>query len=167
MDIFAGSGCIGVAILRHLPLAHIDFAENNIEYIEQIKQNITLNKIDLGRTHVIQSDVFSNIESTYDFIFANPPYISKQKIEQVQNSVLDNEPHGALFAENDGLYYIKKLIDESFAYLNPGGTMFIEFDSWQKDEIKSLLESTNYTDISFMKDQYDKWRVVTISKPEK
>lgn len=168
LDLFAGSGCIGVAILRHIPFSILDFGENNSEYIDQIQENIVLNNIDKTRTRVIESDVFENIHGTYDYILANPPYVSREKIKDVQKSVLDFEPHSALFAENEGLFYVKKIIDEAHNYLNPGGRVYIEFDSWQQPIIQSLIDDESYSsiyeDMTFINDQYERPRVVVITK---
>lgn len=168
LDLFAGSGCIGVALLRHIPFTTVDFGENNPEYVEQIKKNINLNEIDKTRTNIAQSDVFEMIHGKYDYILANPPYISREKIKDVQKSVLDFEPHDALFAEETGLFYVRKIIDEAHNYLNPGGRVYIEFDSWQQPAIQSLIEDESYSSIyenmTFINDQYERPRVVVITK---
>ena len=93
LDIFAGSGCIGIAVLKHIKNAEVDFAD-----IE-----------DRGVGHkTIKSDVFSNIKGKYDFIFANPPYIPTNNKNLIQKSVLKYEPRRALFGGGDGLFYIRK-----------------------------------------------------------
>jgi release factor glutamine methyltransferase len=163
LDIFSGSGCIGIALLKHLPNAHVDFGEKEPAFVAQIEKNITLNNIDPKRAQVFTSDVFSNIpEKKYDYIFANPPYISRKKIEAVQKSVLDHEPDGALFAEDDGLFYIKKLLTEAPQFLAPNGKLFVEFDSWQKEEIEKLVAPSPFR-AEFWKDQFDRWRVAVCS----
>ncbi|KKU36519.1 MAG: Protoporphyrinogen oxidase [Candidatus Azambacteria bacterium GW2011_GWF2_46_32] len=95
LDIFAGSGCIGVAVLKHAPVAVVDFAEKEKKFLEQIKLNARLNNLSPKRRKFIQSDIFSNISGIYDYIFANPPYVAKRKNAVVQKSVLEWEPAGA------------------------------------------------------------------------
>ncbi len=174
LDIFSGSGCIGVALLKHLPNAQVDFGEKDSNLVLQIEKNIVLNKIAQERARLFVSDVFTNIQpKKYDYIFANPPYISRERIENVQKSVLDHEPEDALFAPDNGLFFVKKLIAEAPQYLAPNGKLFIEFDSWQKEEIEKLLgcqgEASPHVarlrldNDSFQKDQYDKYRTVVIS----
>lgn len=163
LDIFAGSGCIGIALLKHLPNAHVDFGEKESAFVKQIEKNLALNDIDTSRAQVFTSDVFTNLSpKKYNFIFANPPYISREKIEAVQKSVLDHEPAGALFAENNGLFYIKKLLIESPQFLATNGKLLIEFDSWQKEEIEKLVALSPFQ-AEFWKDQFDRWRVVVCS----
>ncbi len=163
LDIFSGSGCIGIALLKHLLTATVDFGEKEPAFVAQIEKNLALNNIDHKRARVFTSDVFKNISpKKYNFIFANPPYISRAKIEAVQKSVLNYEPDGALFAEDDGLFYIKKLLAEAPQFLAHGGKLFIEFDSWQKEEIKKLSAFSPFR-TEFWKDQFDRWRVVVCS----
>ncbi|MDO8520716.1 MAG: HemK/PrmC family methyltransferase [bacterium] len=204
LDLFAGSGCIGIALLKHLPNAMVDFGEKDPRLCKQIEKNIALNAIDPKRTRVIQTDVFSNItcdlgppqmdeirgagkatRKTYsymltevqgprnkevrhlrrssDYIFANPPYIDPTKKKTVQDSVLLHEPHEALFAGDDGLAFIKKLLAEGSAHLKAGGTMYIEFGAGQKRVISVIAKKHGWKS-EFHKDQFGKWRAVMLKK---
>jgi release factor glutamine methyltransferase len=82
----------------------------------------------------------------------------------VDHSVLDHEDESALFADDDGLFYIKKLIHESTNYLTPEGKLVIEFDPWQKDLLRAYLEQEKISSFEFMNDQYDKTRILIITK---
>lgn len=165
LDIFSGSGCIGTALAKQRPNSYVDFAEIKKENIKQIKKNLKLNKIPEVNFSIYQSDVFSSLpEKKYNFIFANPPYISKERLDTVQDSVLHHEDPTALFAENEGLYFIEKLIKESGGFLNPNGIVFIEYDSWQTEKIKDLLKQYNIKNYSIIQDQYQKDRVLMFKK---
>ncbi len=160
LDLFAGSGCIGISLLKNLPDSTVDFGEKDPELVLQIKKNIAINNIAAERARVFETDVFQNIpKEKYDYIFANPPYISHDKKDQVADSVIKNEPLTALFADDDGLFFIKKLLNESPDFLAPEGKLFIEFDAWQKEKIEELLTKTKFQG-EFWKDQFNKWRVV-------
>lgn len=167
LDIFSGSGCIGITLLKHLPNAQVDFGEKEPSFAAQIEKNLIVNEIDLARTRVFTSDVFTDIpKKKYDYIFANPPYLSREKMEVVQKSVLAYEPDGALFAEDNGLLYIKKLLNEAPHFLAPNGKLFVEFDSRQKPEIEKLLEGSPLR-TEFWKDQFSRWRVAVFSQKPK
>lgn len=190
LDIFAGSGCIGIAILKHIKKAHLTFAEIDKNLIKQIKINLKLNKIPNSKYKVVQSDVFKNIKAGlvppkagYDYIFANPPYIALKNKHLVQKSVLDYEPHSALFGGKDGLFYIRKFLKDARKYLKPNGKIYpvnqknmknvpssktginrvyMEFDCLQKRELEKLLKELNYTNYKIYKDQFKKWRWIEI-----
>ncbi len=162
LDIFAGSGCIGVALLFNVYCATVHFAEKDKKALEQTKINCKLNKLDKKRCEVIESDVFSNIKGKYNFIFANPPYAPITTRNEVEKPVLKFEPHMALFGGKNGLFYAKKLLSGAKKHIVSGGKIFMEFNSRQKDEIRELIEKYNYKSYKFHKDQYGKWRWVMI-----
>ena len=163
LDVFSGSGCIGIAVLKHILQARVDFAENEKKFLQQIQLNLKKNRISKKRFRVFQSDIFSDISGEYDYIFANPPYVAESKKHSVQASVLKYEPHEALFAGKDGLRYIKRFLKEARKHLLPGGKIYMEFDSPQKREIDKLLKKFGYLHWQFYKDQYGKWRFVVIT----
>ena len=169
LDIFAGSGCIGIAVIKNLLLVRrsfskggCDFADKEINAIKQIKINCKLNGIDKKRYKIIQSDVFKNIKRKYDYIFANPPYIPTTRKNKIQKSVLKYEPKQALFGGKDGLFLINKFLREAQIHLNKKGEIFMEFDYVQKKEIEKLLKKYKYNSWEFKKDQYNRWRWVVI-----
>lgn len=160
LDMFAGSGCIGIAVLKHIPTARVDFAEQEKKFLKQIHINLQLNHIDSYRYRIIESNIFSGAQGKYDYIFANPPYVAESRKRSVQPSVLKHEPRQALFAGRDGLKYIKKFLKETKDHLKSGGKIYMEFDSPQKRAINRLLRKYGYRSWQFHKDQYGKWRFV-------
>ena len=165
LDMFSGSGCIGIAVLKNIKNSRVDFSDSDKNCLEQIKINLKINRIKSGRYRIIKSDILKVINPSspqflrakYDFVFANPPYIALKNKNKVQKSVLKYEPRKALFGGNDGLFYIKK-------FLNSGGIIFMEFSPEQKKEIQKLILKYKYKNYKFYKDQYKKWRWVWISK---
>lgn len=157
LDIFSGSGCIGLALLAYIKNSKVVFADNDKKAIEQIKLN-TKNVVGT----IIQSDVFSKIVGKYDYIFANPPYIPTRNKHLVQESVLWYEPNNALFAGEDGLQYITLFLQQAKNFLKKSGSIFMEFDPPQKKQIEILLKKYRYHSWKFKKDQYKKWRYVII-----
>jgi release factor glutamine methyltransferase len=162
LDLFAGSGCIGIAVLKHIPQAHVDFGEKNKQLLSQIRLNAKKNGIARTRHRIIQTNIFSGITGRYDYIFANPPYVAEARKHKVQASVLKHEPREALFAGEDGLNYIRKFLKEAKNHLNPNGKIYMEFDSFQKQLIDRYLKKAGYSNWQFFKDQYGKWRFVVI-----
>lgn len=165
LDIFAGSGCIGIAILKNIKNSFVDFVDIDKKAIEQIKINLRLNKISAKRYKIYQSDLFEKIKKKkYDFIFANPPYVAKERIKEVQKSVLLYEPKRAILAGKKGLFYIKKFLKKAKNYLKDSGVIFLEFDPLQKKDIEKILKKFGYKNFIFLKDQFQKFRVLKIQK---
>ena len=158
LDLFSGSGCIGIAASKHLKNSKVDFAEIEKKFLKQISKNLQLNNISLRRIKLIQTDVFRNIRNRYDYIFANPPYIAEKRKNEVQPEVLKYEPRKSIFAGKDGLFYIKKLLEQGGKYLKENGKMYIEFSPEQKKKIEELLGQNRWQNYQFYKDQYKRWR---------
>lgn len=164
LDLFAGSGCIGVAILKNFSNSYVTFGEKGAGLLEQIKINCRLNGIKKDCYRMAETDVFSKIKGKYDYIFANPPYVAKNLAQKTQKSVKKWEPAQALWGGQDGLYYIKKFLKEAQKFLKKEGRIFLEFDHQQQKEIEKLLIKLNYRDYQFHHDQFDRWRWAEIGR---
>lgn len=163
LDIFSGSGCIGIALLKHLTTSTVHFSEIDFDLIKQIQQNLKLNKINPDRYEIFQGDTFEKVPSKkYDLIVANPPYVSYERKGNVTPSVHTWEPQKAVFAPDDGLQYIKILLQEGLDRLTPNGVLYIEFDEPQHTSIEHLIALDGRYEAHFFKDQYDRWRYVKL-----
>lgn len=174
LDIFSGSGCMGVAVLKHIPSATVVFAEKDKEALGQIKINAKLNKLPKTKYIIVESDVFRGLKSflysqeyendfKFDYILANPPYIPRKRKDKIQKSVIEHEPEISLFGGEDGLLYIEEFLSKAQQFLNPGGKIYMEFDSIQKKGIEALLKKFNYKKWEFNKDQFGKIRYLVVS----
>jgi len=95
---------------------------------------------------------------------ANPPYIDREKENDIQTSVLENEDHIALFADDQGLSFIYQLINEAPEYIKKGGELWIEFDPWQTDLINEYLKDNTAWSHTYLQDQFKKYRVIILTK---
>lgn len=163
LDIFSGSGCIGIAVLKTCPaVSGMDFAEKEKKFLKQIKINLDLNGIERNKYRIIQSDIFENIKEKYDYIFANPPYIPLTRINKVQKSVLLFESKEALFGGKDGFFYIRKFLKEAKSHLKKDARVYMEFDYFYKTDLEKLLKKFGYKNYKICKDQYKKERYLVI-----
>lgn len=76
--------------------------------------------------------------TTVDIIVSNPPYISRREKAVMDASVLEYEPHLALFAENNGLSFYQRFFKTVAPYLTFAGTFYLEFGFQQKAALKKL-----------------------------
>jgi release factor glutamine methyltransferase len=156
LDLCAGSGCIGISILKHVPDANVDFAEIDETHHTTIKKNILENGIDSDRTKIFDGNLFQNIYEKYDFIVSNPPYIDPKLSERIQESVKTHEPEIALFGGTEGMELIEKIILEAPKYLNPGGVLYIEHEPEQTEKIKTLAKHVGTFKDQFGVERYSK-----------
>ena len=162
LDIFAGSGCIGISILKNVENSFVDFVDIDKKAIEQIKINLKLSRISPKRYKIYQSNLFEKLKGKYNYIFANPPYAAKEKLKEVQPSVLRYEPRRAILGGKKGLLYIRKFLKEAKKFMKPDGTIYFEFDPEQKNEISNILRKENYKNFKFFKDEFKKYRFVKV-----
>jgi len=150
LDLFSGSGCIGVAALKHRPNTSATCAELEPRHLPTIKKNIEVNEINPNRVSIVQSDVWSNVAGLFEYIFANPPYVSEKR-GTASHDALIHEPHEALFAHDDGFEYIAKTIEGLPRYLVQHGTAWIEHEPFHTQRILECATShklhvTTHTD---------------------
>ena len=136
LDIGTGSGCIPITLKKLLPNSNITGADISKEALEVATSNASFNNT---QVRFIESDVFTNITSKYDCIISNPPYIRYD--EEIMDIVKNNEPHLALFAEDEGLYFYKKIISESPKYLKEKFIIAFEIGEEQGEAIKQIAKN--------------------------
>lgn len=160
LDMFAGSGAIGIAVLAAIPKARVVFGEKNRRFLEEIRLNLRKNKISGARARVVRSDIFSNVRGKFDVILANPPYVGD--VHHLDSKVARYEPKEAYWGGRNGLVFIKRFLESAGSFLKLGGTIWMEHGSWQKNEVAKLLKKLGYRDFSFHNDQYGRARYVVI-----
>ena len=143
LDIGTGSGCIAITLNKLLNSCDITGIDISSEALEVAKENNIINNTNVK---FIESDIFSNINDKYDVIISNPPYISYDDIE-VMDIVKNNEPHLALYAKDNGLYFYDKIIKESSKYLNDKFIMAFEIGYKQGKDITKIVNKY-YKDIN-------------------
>ena len=93
-------------------------------------------------------------------IVSNPPYIRTSVIETLQEEVKDHDPYLALDGKEDGLYFYRRIIEQTPAYLKKKGWLLFEIGSDQGEDVKNLMEQAGYTGVSVKKDLAGLDRVV-------
>lgn len=106
LDMGTGSGCIAISLKHNLPSSNIFALDISKEALSIAKKNALDNKTNIT---FIESDMTTYKDKLYDVIISNPPYISYE--EPIMDLVKNNEPHLALYAKDNGLYFYKKIID--------------------------------------------------------
>ena len=98
-DVCCGSGCLGIYLAKKLKSRYVFFSDISSDAIDVAKQNAK-NLDVIGNFFVGNAlDELVKAGAKVDLLVANPPYILKR--EDVDQSVLDHEPHLALFADEE------------------------------------------------------------------
>ena len=99
VDLGTGSGCIAISLAKNLN-SNVDAVDISKEALEVAKKNAINNNV---KINFYLGDMLNPLNKKYDLIISNPPYIAYD--EEIMDVVKNNEPHIALYAENEGLYY--------------------------------------------------------------
>ena len=144
LDLCTGSGIIAITIKKELEQVSVDVIASDIseEAIEVAKENARFHEATIK---FIKSDIFYNIDDKFDIIVSNPPYIDRKDEVTMLDNVLKYDPHLALFAEEEGLYFYRKIIEQAKDYLKENGVMFFEIGYDQKDKIIQLADMNEYS----------------------
>ncbi len=134
LDIGTGSGAISIVLKNELNsnVTACDISEKAL--------NTAINnaKINNSNINFIKSDIFSNVNSKFDIIISNPPYISSDEV--IMDSVKKYEPNLALYASNDGLYFYEEILKDAKKYLNDKFIIAFEIGWWQGNFICDIAK---------------------------
>ena len=164
LDIGTGSGCIPVSLKKQLPFAEISAIDISNDALTVAKKNAVLNNVDI---HFILQDILKTValDQHYDIIISNPPYVRELEKKELKNNVLKNEPHVALFVENDNpLIFYSKIAELAKKYLNKNGLLFFEINQYLGTETIDLVNKKGLKNIQLKKDMFGNDRIIVASK---
>ncbi|MBU0749949.1 HemK family protein methyltransferase [Patescibacteria group bacterium] len=153
LDLCAGSGAIGLAVLSTFPHATVTFSELVPAHGEQIIQNAAINGIDASRVDVRVGNVFEPIGTdTFDIIATNPPYIPS---DRTLEDTLSFEPSEALYSGSSGMDVITRICTEAQDHINLNGELWMECDVSNIEMAQALIPGS-----TIRTDQYGRPRVL-------
>ena len=158
IDLGTGSGCIAITLKKLLPSSNVTAVDLSTDALEVAKGNAKKLGADIN---FIQSDMLSNATGKFDCIISNPPYIAYD--EEIMEIVKNNEPHIALYADNNGLYFYEEILKNCSKFLNDKFLIAFEMGQTQGEAIKDLAHKylSNIT-VSIEKDMQGLDRFVFI-----
>lgn len=160
LDLCAGSGCIGIAVLKALPNAQVAFAELDSKHRATIERSLAENGIATARASVRIGNLFEPLlpGERFDAIAANPPYIPAGR--PLPASVAGHEPAEALFAGPDGLDLVRRIAAHAAERLRPGGELWMECDLANAEAARELLTDAGAAAAEAIPDQFGRPRLV-------
>ena len=114
-------------------------AQKNEKHLRSTKKD------ENGKVNWILSDLFENVNETYDMILSNPPYIRTAEIEKLQDEVKLHDPFSALDGKEDGLYFYRKIVTDAKQFLKTGGILAFEIGYDQGKEVSDLMKKAGYS----------------------
>lgn len=135
LDLCTGSGAIAIAVKLSRPDCTVVASDISKSALSLARENSQMNGVDID---FVESDMFGNIEGTFDTIVSNPPYITKKEMKKLSKEVM-TEPLSALYGGVDGLDYYRIIGENAHKYLNQNGMLFLEVGYTQANAVKEML----------------------------
>ena len=161
IDLGTGSGCIGITLKKKIPSLNVTCSD-----ISELALNVAKENARRLETSIefIKSDMLENVKGKYSVIISNPPYIAMD--EEIEDVVKNNEPHLALYADNNGLYFYDKILSTCKKNLEDKFLIAFEIGMTQKEKVISLAEKYFGDEVTCVckKDLSEKDRMVFIYK---
>lgn len=157
LDLCTGSGCIIISIVKlaeQITGVGIDLSD---EALVVAKENAKRLQADVT---FFKSDLFEQVTGEFDCIVSNPPYIATAQIDTLMEEVRCMEPRMALDGMEDGLFFYRKIVEESAAYLKKGGWLCFEIGCDQADDVSEMMRAAGYENRKVIKDLAGLDRVV-------
>lgn len=157
LDMCTGSGCILISLALLCGTSRRVGADISSAAIMTAKLNAKKNGVS---AEWVQSDLYENVEGTFDIIVSNPPYIESREIKGLMPEVRFHEPILALDGKEDGLYFYRQIIEKADAYLKEGGALFFEIGYNQAVPVIELLKEHCFEKVMLVRDLAGLDRVV-------
>lgn len=161
LDIGTGTGCIAIALAKHLPDAQVFAIDVSAEALAVAKRNAARNNVNVT---FIQQDILAaqTLPEQFDVIVSNPPYVRNLEKAEIKQNVLDYEPHLALFVDdNDALVFYQKIALLAKANLPQNGKLYFEINQYLGAETIKMLEDMQFTAVVLRKDIYGNDRMIS------
>lgn len=160
LDIGTGSGCIAISLAKNLPNAEVFALDVSDKALATAQKNAELNQVAIQFIHqsILETE---DLGQQFDLIVSNPPYVRHLEKQEIKKNVLDNEPHLALFVDdNNALIFYRKIAELALKNLNPQGQLYFEINQYLGQETLDLLQEMGFKDITLRKDIYGNDRMI-------
>lgn len=159
LDVGTGSGCIAISLAHRLPGWMVQGWDISDGALEVARENNTLN----GTEVVFRKADILNVEpeGKFNVIVSNPPYVLESEKAQMEDTVLEHEPHTALFVpDNDALLFYRAIAEFAKNSLVPGGALYFEFNPLEASALKAMLDQRGYHNVELRSDIFGKLRMI-------
>ncbi|MBR5604439.1 MAG: peptide chain release factor N(5)-glutamine methyltransferase, partial [Bacteroidales bacterium] len=145
LDIGTGSGCIAISLAKNIPGSKVHALDISEKALEVAKENAINNNVDIS---FINDDILSlsnNIESKFDIIVSNPPYVREVEKADMHDNVLNWEPQTALFvSDNDPLIFYRAILEFAKSHLKENGEVWFEINEYLGKEMIDLCHEMGF-----------------------
>ncbi|MBN2460958.1 MAG: peptide chain release factor N(5)-glutamine methyltransferase [Candidatus Cloacimonetes bacterium] len=159
LDLGTGSGAIAIALAKHFPDAEMDASDISAAALTLARKNAILNNVHIN---FILSDLFQNINSRYDLIISNPPYVADYLYNDLPDEIRHYEPVKALKAGVTGYEFFRNILAEAKDHLTSRAVIYFEIGYGQADQVRKIATDSGFSSIEVIKDLNGRDRIMII-----
>ena len=149
LDLGTGSGAIGLSLAKERKNWEVICSDMSLEAIKVTEKKMLMNSLNVSLVNSNWLAAFKN--ECFDLIVSNPPYINPSD-PRVLSDGLKFEPIEALVSDCEGFKDIEQIVKESCKSLNNSGYLFLEHGYDQADQVVSIFENYDFSQIRTFKD---------------
>lgn len=140
VDVGTGSGAIAISLALEGKLIEMTGVDLSLDALEIASRNASKHQAKVKFLHSDLLNTLIQTEQQVDIIVSNPPYIPLNQKELLDHNVVGFEPHMALFAEEDGLYFYRKIIEQAKKVLKSKGMIAFEVGIDQAEQVAIIIK---------------------------
>jgi len=162
LDIGAGSGAVSLALAKSIAKCRVIGVDISLDALSVARLNIQNHGLS-DKIELRESNMFNCLGDKYkgcfDLIVSNPPYVSALDYKNL-DAWVKAEPRIALYGGEDGMDYIKFIIERGKRFLKTRGSVFVEVGYNQSEKAKRLFADNGFSDIKSYRDFNNYERVI-------
>ena len=153
-----GTGAIGLSLLDRFPEARLFAVDLNEDAVELTIENAGRLGV-RDRAEVVHGHALETALPECDLLVSNPPYVPAKLIDSLEPEVRDHDPRLALDGGDDGLDFIRAMMDPATKALRPGGWIALEHGDDQGESVPSILREAGFAEVRDVDDLSGRPRV--------
>jgi release factor glutamine methyltransferase len=157
-DVGTGSGVLAITLALERPGLEVVATDLSADTLALARENADVYELD-GRIAWLQTDLLSEVDTDFDFLVANLPYVPSAEIAKLSREVR-HDPPLALDGGEDGLDVIRRFLEQAPSRLKPEGRVYLEIGISQSGGVVDILQKEKFSDISVEKDYQGEDRFV-------
>ena len=163
LDIGTGSGCIAISLAKLLPQNKVYALDISEKALEVAQENAINNEVDVTFIHDDILSLKNKIDTKFDIIVSNPPYVRELEKAEMRDNVLNWEPHNALFvSDNNPLIFYRTILGFAKTHLKEKGEVWFEINEYLGKEMRELCNEMGFSQVEVFNDFRGKERILLV-----
>ena len=163
LDIGTGSGCIAISLAKMISGSEVYALDISEKALEVAKENAVNNNVEVTFIHDDILSLKNKIDTKFDIIVSNPPYVRELEKAEMRDNVLNWEPHNALFvSDNNPLIFYRSILEFAKSHLKENGEIWFETNEFLGKEMTELCNEMGFSQVEVFNDFRGRERVLLV-----